>query len=92
MVVPGNTLSHHPAGQAPTRGLTEQVGDWRAFLADADSPEEMEPLRLHTRTGQPMGGVTLLNLLETVLMPPQGGATKKRKDRKMKIGEASPYF
>jgi putative transposase len=52
---------------ADTEGLTEQVGDWRAFLGEQENPEEMEQLRLHTRTGRPLGGVMFLNLLETLL-------------------------
>jgi hypothetical protein len=38
------------------------VRDWPAFLAEEDSPEKMEQMRLHTRTGRPPGGIMFLNL------------------------------
>ena len=53
---------------ADTAELNEQVGgDWRAFLEESDTPEETDRLRLHTRTGRPLGGIMFLNLLESVL-------------------------
>ena len=68
---------------ADTPDLTEQVGDWRAFLAEQDTPEETEQLRLHTRTGRPLGGVMFLNLLETVLnravRPRKAGRPRKKR-------------
>ena len=53
-----------------TAELAEQVGNWHDYLEDAGVPEETERLRLHTRTGRPLGGVMFLNLLETMLNRP----------------------
>jgi len=68
---------------ADREGLTEQVGDWRTFLAEQDNPEETEQLRLHTRTGRPLGGIMFLNLLETVLnrtvRPRKAGRPRKER-------------
>ena len=53
---------------APDTGLlTEKMGDWRAFLAEGELGEETNQLRMHTRTGRPLGGEMFLNLLETLL-------------------------
>jgi putative transposase len=63
--------------------LAEQVGNWRDYLEDAGVPEETECLRLHTRTGRPLGGVMFLNLLETMLnhpvRPRKGGRPRKER-------------
>ncbi len=67
--------------------LTEQVGDWHAFLEEADAPEETDRLRLHTRTGRPLGGAMFLNLLESVLNRPVRARKAGRPRKEMSKNE-----
>ena len=50
--------------------LAETTGNWRAFLSEEEKTDDIECLRLHTRTGRPLGGMMFLNLLETFLKRP----------------------
>jgi len=63
--------------------LNEQVGDWQAFLRDEENRDEADQLRLHTRTGRPLGGMMFLNLLETLLnrsvRPRKAGRPRKER-------------
>jgi len=61
--------------------VTTRVADWRAYL-DLETPEEtIERLRLHGRTGRPLGDATFLDRLERLvghsLRPGQPGRPRK---------------
>ena len=47
--------------------LAGSAGNGPSLLSDGGALDEIERLRLPTRTGRPVGGVMFLNLLETVL-------------------------
>ena len=50
--------------------LAEAAGDWRTFLKEAGEDADADRLRLHTRTGRPLGGTLFLTLLEAYLKRP----------------------
>jgi len=54
-------------------GPLAEIDDWKAFLSS--QPDGIEELRLHTRTGQPLGGESIVNLPEVLT----GRFLRKRK-------------
>ena len=50
-----------------TSALLEAVGDWRAFLASGLRERDADDLRLHERTGRPLGDPGFLAELELKL-------------------------
>ena len=64
--------------------MLARVDDWRAYLASALSSEEANLLRVHERTGRPLGSLAFLKGLETKLgralrKKPPGRKTKTKK-------------
>ncbi len=61
------------------------IGDWRAFLDNAQPEEELRKLRSHTRTGRPLGGEAFLDRVEAIvgrlLRPQKGGRPKKEENQ-----------
>jgi len=59
------------------------VPDWRAYLATATPEETVARLRLHERTGQPLGRESFVIGLESPLGQPlrPGKPGRPRKDR-----------
>ena len=47
--------------------LPEMVGDWREFFGNGIGAEDAEILRLHERTGRPLGSDDLITRLEREL-------------------------
>jgi putative transposase len=74
-------------GVARVSPLLERVKDWRAFLTDALSAEEVELLRRHERTGRPLGESAFLARIERrlgrIVQPAKRGPKpgKRRKRR-----------
>ena len=66
--------------------LAETTGNWRALLSEEEKADDIERLRLHTRTGRPLGGVMFLNLMESLLkrpvLPRRPGRPRKSKGEK----------
>ena len=62
--------------------LQSMVDDWRGFLAIDPDEETLTRLRLHTRTGRPLGSESFLQRLEgvtgRVLLPQKRGPKSKR--------------
>ena len=54
-------------------GPLAEIDDWKAFLSS--EPGGIEELRLHTRTGRPLGGESLVNLADALT----GRCLRKRK-------------
>ena len=61
--------------------MLERIRHWRAYLDEPLSEPEQETLRMHTRTGRPLGEVghidTLERLLERPLRPQKPGPKRK---------------
>lgn len=53
-----------------TKPLLSMMPDWRSFLADPEQPDLTDALRLHTRTGRPLGQPEFLSRLEENLGRP----------------------
>ena len=70
---PWSSASAHVTGQDPNTVISLQrweamsPPDWRAALAEAESKEDLETLRSHTRTGRPLGSDSFLSKLERAL-------------------------
>ncbi|MEW6172859.1 MAG: transposase [Bacillota bacterium] len=68
---PWSSAGAHVAGRddrlVRVRPLLEMFGDWREYLACGMSVEETEVLRLHERTGRPLGDESFLAGLEEAL-------------------------
>ena len=47
--------------------LLEMFGDWQKFLSQEVTGKEMEALRLHERTGRPLGCERFMISLEAIL-------------------------
>jgi len=45
-------------------GPLTEIDDWKEFLSS--QPDGIEELRLHTRTGRPLGGESSVNLAESL--------------------------
>lgn len=58
--------------------LLEMAGDWRLFLAGAAKEEQINDIRMHERTGRPLGSEGFIERLETTL------------DRSLKRGKPGP--
>jgi putative transposase len=67
---------------APLPEPTAAISDWSAWLDEPDEDRMAASLRMHTRTGRPLGSTTFLNALETLLdrtvRPRKGGRSRKR--------------
>src|SRR3989339_726027 len=65
--------------------LLDLVDDWPSFLDNGD-PKEINELRLHERTGRPLGGekflVKLERMLGKILRPQKGGQPPKAAKQK----------
>jgi len=64
----------------------EAIGDWSAWLAEGDAPEQLEIMRRHTEKGLPCGSEKFIRKLETLVgralhYRPQG---RPRKDDRKK--------
>ncbi|MFP4573184.1 MAG: REP-associated tyrosine transposase [Desulfobacterales bacterium] len=60
-------------------------GSWRDFLAKGLLPEESENIRLHERTGRPLGSTSFVSRLEQMLgknLNPQKRGRKPRQNKK----------
>ncbi len=61
--------------------LLELVSDWQALLASAMPDEQVNALRMHERTGRPLGNETFIKQLEhklgKILLPQKAGRPKK---------------
>ena len=61
--------------------LLEMVNDWRGFIGEDITGEEMERFRQHERTGRPMGDMDFIEGIEKsscrVLRPKKPGPKKK---------------
>jgi len=60
------------------------VADWRAYLDQETPAETISRLRLHERTGRPLGGEKFLDKLESLLgrvvRPGKPGRPRKQAD------------
>jgi len=52
------------SGDLPAQAGQEGISDWRAWLRESDDPTMLQALRLHTRTGRPVGEERFLARLE----------------------------
>ncbi|BCR06292.1 hypothetical protein DESUT3_33610 [Desulfuromonas versatilis] len=50
--------------------LWEMAGDWQLFLAGSAAEEQINEIRMHERTGKPLGSEGLVDRLETFLDRP----------------------
>ena len=62
--------------------LLEMVGDWRLFLSEMATEEQLDDIRRHERTGRPLGPEHFLDhlesLLDRTLKPEKPGPKGKR--------------
>jgi putative transposase len=90
---PWSSAAAHCGGKDPSDLLdlaawrkAYSAKEWAALLHGGGTPETLEPLRMNTRTGRPLGSLAFLTKLETSLgrrlraLPV--GRPKKRKTRK----------
>ena len=65
---PWSSARAHLAGEndglVSVAAMLERIDDWRAYLADAPRPAELERLRTHLRTGRPAGSEAFIEQLE----------------------------
>jgi len=70
--------------------LTAAVGSWADWLREDSGPETIVRLRLHTRTGRPLGNPTFIARLERlckrILRPKPGGRPRKTRRSRQKPG------
>jgi len=57
-------LSGRHDGLVEPAALLERFGDWRQVLSVDASPEALDEIRLHERTGRPLGDVAFVDRLE----------------------------
>ncbi len=69
--------------------VREEVGDWRSYLADDDTPAELDALRQHTLSGRPVGSESFRSHMEQILGRDLG--LRRRGRPRRKIGTA-PIF
>ena len=82
---PWSSASAHLHGRddrlVKTAPLLAMIADWRALLDSAVREDELRDLREHGRTGRPLGGVSFLDRLESLvgrtLRPQKGGRPSK---------------
>ncbi len=60
-------LSGHGDGLVEPGALLERFGDWRRFLSEDLSRDSVEEIRLHERTGRPLGDEAFLGRLEATM-------------------------
>jgi len=65
--------THGERSSCAQSGPLAEIDDWKAFLSS--QPDGIEELRLHTRTGRPLGGESFVNLAEVLT----GRFLRKRK-------------
>ena len=67
------------------RSLLDLIEDWGSFLSGGIVKEDMEKLRLHERTGRPLGDEIFMERLEEmvgrILRRQKPGRKKKRDDK-----------
>ncbi len=81
-----SSANAHSAGTddklVKVKPLLEIVGDWQALLDSAMSDEEIKALRMHERTGRPLGDETFVKRLERklgkILVPQKAGRPKSK--------------
>jgi putative transposase len=89
---PWSSAAAHVKGKGdvlvkPGGPLVAEVSDWRRFLASEDNAEEARDLRMHLRTGRPLGDEAFVTGLEKALgrslrrRKPGPPAGRKRKSR-----------
>jgi len=44
--------------------MLERISDWETYLANTDSIDKLESIRLHNRTGRPLGCTEFIKTLE----------------------------
>ena len=69
---PWSSAAGHVSGRGdalvrPGGRLAAAVSDWRRFLAAEEDEETLSRLRLHTRTGRPLGAPAFVDCLESLL-------------------------
>ena len=62
-----HTLGAEDVLLSPTCPFPGPVTDWSRWLEEGLSEEDIERLRRHTRTGRPLGDVSFVEQLETLL-------------------------
>ncbi len=81
LLAAGFSLLRCKSWLADIPALSEQVGDWPAWLRCEEEDAAVASLRRHTSTGRPLGSATFLNLLESMLgqtvRPRKAGRPKK---------------
>ncbi len=60
----GHTGVRHDPLLSDRRGLLSSIEDWAEWLKTEDDSEELERLRMRTRTGRPMGSASFVDELE----------------------------
>ncbi len=77
-------LSGEDDGLTRVEPMSSMVGDWRGYLS-LSSPEELDKLKRHERTGRPLGGDDFVAALERdldrTLRPQKPGPRKQEKQR-----------
>ncbi len=63
-------LSGRHDGLVEPSALLERFGDWRKVLSVDASPETLDEIRLHERTGRPLGGAAFVDRLEAAVGRP----------------------
>jgi len=84
---PWSSAAAHVEGRADAlvRGnpLAAEINDWRRFLMVADDEATLHAIRLHNRTGRPLGDTAFVRRLERRLgrrlLPGQPGRPPKRR-------------
>lgn len=78
-------INGHDDGLVSVGPLLDLVEDWGDFLSGGIEKEDMERLRLHERTGRPLGDEVFIEHLENIvgriLRRQKPGRRKKRDDK-----------
>ena len=64
-----SSLGAHLTGESgiiAVDGLGKYVKDWKEFLAESPEKSEMEAIRMHTKTGRPLGSESFIQRLENI--------------------------
>lgn len=68
---PWSSARAHASGQndglVNVAPMISRVGDWQDYLGDEQEVSQIELLRLHTRTGRPLGNACFTSELETMI-------------------------
>jgi len=73
-------LDNHLVQVSP---LLDRVGNWEAYLQQTDSPQGLDTLRKHTRTGRPLGNEAFIETAEKLAgraLKPGRPGPKRRPD------------